>query len=132
MSLNPPLVTSYDRVATEYTAQIANKLAGSAYGTLALTRNAPMRHIPSQRVASFGTSIFGEMRILAQRHQAINLGQGFPDFPGPELIKAAASAAKVIARFCFAKQHATLEAAGERLLRVRALAETLPAAGKSC
>jgi aspartate/methionine/tyrosine aminotransferase len=27
-----------------------------------------------------------------------------------------------IARFCFAKQHATLEAAGERLLRVRALA----------
>jgi aspartate/methionine/tyrosine aminotransferase len=52
-----------------------------------------MRHIPSQRVASFGSSIFGEMSILAQRHQAINLGQGFPDFPGPELIKAAASAA---------------------------------------
>jgi hypothetical protein len=30
MSPKPPLVTSYDRVATEYRAQIANKLAGSA------------------------------------------------------------------------------------------------------
>lgn len=49
--------------------------------------------IQAQRVASFTASIFGEMSLLAQRHQAINLGQGFPDFPGPDLIKAAAAAA---------------------------------------
>jgi aspartate/methionine/tyrosine aminotransferase len=52
-----------------------------------------MLTLQAQRVASFGASIFGEMSLLAQRHQAINLGQGFPDFPGPELIKEAAAAA---------------------------------------
>lgn len=51
------------------------------------------RPIQAQRVAGFTASIFGEMSLLAQRHQAINLGQGFPDFPGPDLIKDAASAA---------------------------------------
>lgn len=50
-----------------------------------------MHTIPSRRVASFTASIFGEMSALAQRHQAINLGQGFPDFPGPDLIKRAAA-----------------------------------------
>ncbi len=52
-----------------------------------------MPPIESRRVASFGASIFGEMSALAQRHQAINLGQGFPDFPGPAVIKEAARAA---------------------------------------
>ncbi|MFT3979431.1 MAG: methionine aminotransferase [Ferruginibacter sp.] len=28
-----------------------------------------------------GTTIFTEMSVLAQQHHAINLGQGFPDFP---------------------------------------------------
>jgi aspartate/methionine/tyrosine aminotransferase len=49
--------------------------------------------IQAQRVAGFGLSVFGKMSLLAQRHQAINLGQGFPDFPGPALIKEAAQAA---------------------------------------
>jgi aspartate/methionine/tyrosine aminotransferase len=49
--------------------------------------------IQSRRVSGFTTSIFGEMSMLAQRHQAINLGQGFPDFPGPAVIKQAANAA---------------------------------------
>lgn len=52
-----------------------------------------MRNIQAQRVAGFTASIFGEMSLLAQQHQAINLGQGFPDFPGPDLIKDAANAA---------------------------------------
>jgi aspartate/methionine/tyrosine aminotransferase len=47
----------------------------------------------SQRISGFSTSIFAEMSALAQRHQAINLGQGFPDFPGPAFIKEAACAA---------------------------------------
>jgi methionine aminotransferase len=32
------------------------------------------------KLPAVGTTIFTEMSVLAQRHQAINLGQGFPDF----------------------------------------------------
>ncbi|RMF33414.1 MAG: aminotransferase class I/II-fold pyridoxal phosphate-dependent enzyme [Chloroflexi bacterium] len=48
------------------------------------------RTIPAQRVRGFGTTIFSEMSALALEHQAINLGQGFPDFDGPEVVKQAA------------------------------------------
>jgi aspartate/methionine/tyrosine aminotransferase len=52
-----------------------------------------MRDPLARRVAGFGTTIFTEMSALAVQHDAINLGQGFPDFPGPEFIKQAAAAA---------------------------------------
>ncbi|MFO0833468.1 MAG: aminotransferase class I/II-fold pyridoxal phosphate-dependent enzyme [Phycisphaerales bacterium] len=42
------------------------------------------------RLAPFGTTIFTEMTRLAQRHNAVNLAQGFPDFDGPEFVKDAA------------------------------------------
>jgi N-succinyldiaminopimelate aminotransferase len=44
----------------------------------------------AQRVRGFGTTIFAEMTALANQHQAVNLGQGFPDFPGPDFLKEAA------------------------------------------
>ena len=44
----------------------------------------------AQRVSRFGTSIFFEMTNLANQHQAVNLGQGFPNFPGPDFLKQAA------------------------------------------
>jgi aspartate/methionine/tyrosine aminotransferase len=44
-------------------------------------------------VRSFGTSVFTEMSRLANQHGAVNLGQGFPDFPGPSFVKEAAKAA---------------------------------------
>ncbi len=47
----------------------------------------------AQRVSGFGTTIFAEMTALANEHQAVNLGQGFPDFPAPPFLKAAAIAA---------------------------------------
>lgn len=47
----------------------------------------------ASRLASFGPSIFAEMSRLAIEHQAINLGQGFPDFDGPDEIKHAAQQA---------------------------------------
>ena len=47
----------------------------------------------AQRVAGFGTTIFTEMTALANEHQAINLGQGFPDFAAPAFMKEAAVAA---------------------------------------
>ncbi|MEX0635618.1 MAG: methionine aminotransferase, partial [Ferruginibacter sp.] len=33
------------------------------------------------KLPNVGTTIFTEMSVLAQQHNAINLGQGFPDFP---------------------------------------------------
>ncbi len=52
-----------------------------------------MRTVGSQRIAGFGTSVFTEMSRLAAEHQAINLGQGFPDFAGPDFVKDAAARA---------------------------------------
>jgi N-succinyldiaminopimelate aminotransferase len=40
----------------------------------------------SNRVSGFGTTIFTEINTLAQQHNAINLGQGRPDFDGPNAI----------------------------------------------
>ncbi|HEU5382634.1 MAG TPA: aminotransferase class I/II-fold pyridoxal phosphate-dependent enzyme [Ktedonobacteraceae bacterium] len=37
----------------------------------------------AQRVATFGTTIFTEINQLAQQYQALNLGQGKPDFDTP-------------------------------------------------
>ncbi len=47
----------------------------------------------SQKPAQFTESVIREMTRLALRHGAVNLSQGFPDFPAPELIKEAACAA---------------------------------------
>ncbi len=44
----------------------------------------------TSRLQGFGTTVFTEMTLLAQRHDAINLGQGFPDFDGPVEVKDAA------------------------------------------
>ncbi len=44
----------------------------------------------AERVSRFGTTVFSEFSALAQKHGAVNLGQGFPDFDGPEEIKEAA------------------------------------------
>jgi aspartate/methionine/tyrosine aminotransferase len=41
----------------------------------------------SSRIADFKDSIFGVISRLAREHQAVNLGQGFPDFDGPEFLK---------------------------------------------
>lgn len=45
---------------------------------------------PAERVRRFGTSIFAEISALAVQTGAVNLGQGFPDFAGPDWIKQAA------------------------------------------
>ena len=39
------------------------------------------------RMREHGVSVFAEMSALATRVGAINLGQGFPDTEGPELVK---------------------------------------------
>jgi aminotransferase len=44
----------------------------------------------SRKAASFTESVIREMTRLAMEHDAINLAQGFPDFPAPEELKRAA------------------------------------------
>ena len=47
----------------------------------------------TSRLPQVGTTIFSVMSALAQEHQAVNLGQGFPDFDcDPRLIEAVSSA----------------------------------------
>ena len=43
--------------------------------------------------AAMRTSIFEEISVLAREHGAVNLGQGFPDGPGPQDVRAVAAEA---------------------------------------
>ncbi|MFB0506727.1 MAG: methionine aminotransferase [Thermodesulfobacteriota bacterium] len=49
------------------------------------------REVVVQALRPYGTTIFTEMTVLADRCGAVNLAQGFPDFDGPEEIKAKAA-----------------------------------------
>ncbi len=68
-----------------------------------------MRTVGAARITGFGTSIFTEMSRLAVEHQAVNLGQGFPDFPGPDFVKDAAKAAIDADRNQYAPSHGVPE-----------------------
>ncbi len=67
---------------------------GATAGIMALVRE---RHGRAQglvpRLAPFTSTIFAEMTALAVAHDAVNLGQGFPDSDGPPAMLAAARAA---------------------------------------
>ncbi|MFC1959107.1 aminotransferase class I/II-fold pyridoxal phosphate-dependent enzyme [Chloroflexota bacterium] len=47
----------------------------------------------ANRVKNVGPSVFAEINMLARQHQAVNIGQGAPDFDGPPEVMAAAVAA---------------------------------------
>jgi aminotransferase len=47
----------------------------------------------AKRTVTFTESVIREMTRIATMHQAVNLAQGFPDFPMPELMKEAACTA---------------------------------------
>jgi N-succinyldiaminopimelate aminotransferase len=49
-----------------------------------------MRAALAAKLAPFGTTIFTEITRRAVERGAVNLGQGFPDFDGPEFVKQAA------------------------------------------
>ncbi|KAA0223573.1 aminotransferase, partial [bacterium] len=49
----------------------------------------PRQHV-ARRTAVFTESVIREMTRLALLHGAINLAQGYPDFPAPDFIKRAA------------------------------------------
>ena len=62
-----------------------------------MNRAAPERILQkqmlSEKAARFTESVIREMTRLAMKHKAINLAQGFPDFPAPAAIKQAAQEA---------------------------------------
>ena len=45
----------------------------------------------NQILSGYGTTIFTVMSALAQEHGAVNLGQGFPDWEGPEEVRRVAA-----------------------------------------
>ena len=49
--------------------------------------------LAAKRTSTFTESVIREMTRIANQHEAINLAQGFPDFPMPEPMKEAACAA---------------------------------------
>ena len=49
--------------------------------------------LAARRTHSFTESVIREMTRIANQHEAVNLAQGFPDFPMPEPMKEAACAA---------------------------------------
>src|SRR5213078_3110105 len=49
--------------------------------------------LAARRTSTFTESVIREMTRIAQMHEAVNLAQGFPDFPMPEPMKDAACAA---------------------------------------
>jgi aspartate/methionine/tyrosine aminotransferase len=70
---------------------------GVGCGTPALYRSRAARYDRAMRTLGvnsrlkpFGATIFAEMTALAVKHGAVNLGQGAPDFDGPEFVKEAA------------------------------------------
>ena len=96
-----------------------------------------MRRLTSDKASRFTESVIREMTRLILEHQGdrgVNLAQGFPDFPAPAALKAAACEAVVPGssfyhrselgrtkvRFAFCKQLETLERAATLLGRVRA------------
>jgi aminotransferase len=50
----------------------------------------PPKSFLSEKVSRFSESVIREMSREAVKYQAVNLAQGFPDFPAPEEIKRAA------------------------------------------
>src|SRR5882724_4488104 len=54
---------------------------------------ASIRAATAQRASTFTESVIREMTRVAAQYGAINLAQGFPDFPMPEAMKDAACAA---------------------------------------
>eukprot|EP00659_Diplonema_papillatum_P020636 gene20636-31795_t len=68
-----------------------SKLQWESDPTLAKPANrTTMSPLSSARMAAVEPSVFAEFTELAVRHNAINLGAGFPNFPIPDFVKEAA------------------------------------------
>lgn len=55
----------------------------------------PFIDMVAQRLAPFGSTVFTEITALARAHGAVDLGQGYPSWEGPDFVKQAAARALV-------------------------------------
>ncbi|GLJ42294.1 hypothetical protein SUGI_0875540 [Cryptomeria japonica] len=69
---------------------MASSVCNVSSDQAAVKASEPLPLQVSHRLEKFKTTIFTQMSSLAVKHQAINLGQGFPNFDGPEFVKEAA------------------------------------------
>ena len=72
---------------------VAAGCGGADEGGAEKSRRAPekvTRPRTSEKAGRFTESVIRGMTRLAHQHGAVNLSQGFPDFPAPEAVKAAA------------------------------------------
>eukprot|EP00850_Spirogloea_muscicola_P018006 SM000160S02547 [mRNA] locus=s160:280671:283615:+ [translate_table: standard] len=76
-------------MATAAAAPVGSSGAAEAEAPPALLQ-ASGRQV-AERLRPFKATVFTEMTALANEHGAINLGQGFPNFDGPDYIKQAAA-----------------------------------------
>jgi aspartate/methionine/tyrosine aminotransferase len=58
-----------------------------------LGRRALSSFVAATRVQPFRPSVFSEFTALCIEHGAVNLGQGFPDWPTPDFVEEAARVA---------------------------------------
>ena len=65
----------------------------AAHPTVAAPVASARAFAPAKRVQGFGTTVFSEFSTMALQYNAVNLGQGFPNFPAPDFIKRAAQEA---------------------------------------
>ncbi|XP_042470112.1 probable N-succinyldiaminopimelate aminotransferase DapC [Zingiber officinale] len=79
------------RISTVRMAAISTsgEKGASPVGQVQLPPSPPPVQV-AKRLENFKTTIFTQMSLLAIKHGAINLGQGFPNFDGPEFVKEAA------------------------------------------
>ena len=97
----PPfdMVVEFDQTGTATVAAGLIALVGEPDGSPGVSHGEePLRASASKlrssiRASSFTESVIREMTRLADLHGAINLGQGFPDFPAPQEVKDAAARA---------------------------------------
>lgn len=57
------------------------------------TVSAVTRTRTASRLAPFGSTVFTEITAMAKRHGAVDLGQGYPSWEGPDFVKRAAAEA---------------------------------------
>ncbi|XP_042474161.1 probable N-succinyldiaminopimelate aminotransferase DapC [Zingiber officinale] len=68
----------------------AARMAAVSTASEAKEPQQPPPVLVAKRLDKFKTTIFTQMSMLAVKHGAINLGQGFPNFDGPDFVKEAA------------------------------------------
>ncbi|XP_002990980.2 uncharacterized protein LOC9659994 [Selaginella moellendorffii] len=86
--LSPPRSGGVRMAATAQKDEVVGNGVAAAAAAASAVISRPLQ--VSKRLEQFQPTVFTLMSSLALTHQAINLGQGFPNFDGPDFIREAA------------------------------------------